>query len=223
MKQYKLLIFDFDGTIADTKECVARSTQEALRFFELSNIPKEDIVRHMGIPIKDFVKQRTHNEYSDEFYDNFVKKYREIYKRNMTTQTKIFEGLHLVLGQLKENGAVLAIATSKGTQATQENLDHLGIRHYFDIILGEDLVTHKKPHPESIRAVMKYVKITNPKDVLMIGDSTYDIQMGKQAGVDTAAVTWGAHEREKLQTKNPDFVFESVEKLQMVLTNSLLT
>lgn len=222
MKHYKLLIFDFDGTIADTKDCVAQSTQEALQFYKLLNIPKEDIVRHMGIPIKEFVKQRTHNQYSNEFYDNFVKKYREIYKRNMTTQTKIFEGLHHVLAKLKENGTILAIATSKGTQATQENLAHLGIRHYFDIILGEDLVTHKKPHPESIRIVMKHLNIHDPKDVLMIGDSVYDIQMGKASGVDTAAVTWGAHEKEKLQKENPDFVFESVEKLEMVLTNSLL-
>lgn len=212
MQSYKLFIFDFDGTLGDTRECIVASFQEALLQNNLPAAERNQIVHYMGTSLEEVFRKLTNGKFDDELYEKLVKDYRAFYRDFLTKKTLIFPEVEETLNKLKQKKALLSIATSKKTEFALLSCKYLHIAQYFDLYIGDDMVTQKKPNPEMLLYTLKKLDI-DYKDAVMIGDSTFDIEMGKAINMDTIAVTWGAHSKELLQQAGPTYTIDRFSEL----------
>lgn len=212
MKKYKLCIYDFDGTIGDTKECVTASFQESLSYNKLPFVKSEDIVILMGLPLIEMFKKLTDKELPNEMYEKLVADYRNTYAELLKTKTKVFPDVIETLKILKEKNTLCSVATSKKTDIAKINCSYLHVDTYFELIVGNDMVKNKKPHPEMLEYTLQKLKI-DKQDAVMIGDSTFDIEMGNAINMDTIAVTWGAHSKELLKTAHPSYIIDKFSQI----------
>jgi phosphoglycolate phosphatase len=210
---YQLFIFDFDGTLADTTECITSSFQRSIEKAGLPSVSREKIIYLMGLPLKEVYKALLGATYEDDFYESLIKCYREHYTVFMPTKTHLYEGIEDILSSLKRRKRLCTIATSKKTALVALNAKYLGIHQYFDLIVGDDAVSLKKPDPEMVLHTLEELQIPDKSKVLVIGDSIFDIEMGNAAGVDTCAVTWGAHTTAELRKSSPTYLLENTAEL----------
>lgn len=207
------ILFDFDGTLADSGATVALATQAAFRDFALPEPSTETIAYYMGIPIETSFKAMVpdHN-FTPTTYDALLNRFREHAQALESSQVTLFPGITATLSDLKANGHPLFIVTSKPTQVLERNLERLGIMSFFTDWIGSDQVAHYKPAPDGILILLDRYQL-NPDNTVMVGDATHDLQMGKAAGVKTAAVTWGAHTQTALKSENPDWLCHTTPEL----------
>jgi phosphoglycolate phosphatase len=104
------------------------------------------------------------------------------------------------------------VATSKNTEFAVLSSQHLGIDRYIDLVVGDDKVTYKKPHPEMLHLILSHLHI-DTSQAAMIGDAVTGIQMGNAAGMDTIAVTWGAHPEALLRAAHPTRIVHQLSDL----------
>ena len=207
----KLIIFDFDGTIADTKEGILETVNVTLNDFGFPYTTGEKLFPLIGLPLEDiFSKVLPKNANTD--IQALTKHYRKIYNTVASPKTKMFPGMRKTLEPLSKRGIVLAVATSKKREGVMRMLEALGISHLFPIVLSDDLVKNKKPFPDMVESILSKTKIEK-HNALVVGDSIYDIRMGKNAGVKTCAVTYGTGSRTELLKEKPDIVIHKISAL----------
>lgn len=209
MKNY---IFDFDGTLADSKLCSVVATKGAFEEFGL-NIPSTEQIEHfMGIPIEISFREMTDHVFTDESFNRLLQIFREHYRASENDTLTTFPGIPEVLQKLTSEEKQLFVVSSKKSDVLLRNLQTLKIDTYFKDIIGSDKVTHYKPHPDGILKVMKQYGLTQ-EETVMIGDAIFDLQMAKSANVFSCGVTWGSHKREKLLNEEPTFLIDEVNQL----------
>jgi phosphoglycolate phosphatase len=215
---YQLFVFDFDGTLADSSECVVASFAGALERNRLPPVDPELIVHHMGRSLPEVFRELT-GRVHDEIIQQLVADYREIYRTLLPEKTYAVPGIAEALHHLTGADAVCTVATSKKTEFAVVSARHLGIDAHFTLYIGDDLVTNKKPHPEMLERTLAETGIP-PVAAVMIGDATTDIDMGNALGVDTIAVTWGAHPVDRLRAAGPTHIIDSAAQLQQFAPHS---
>jgi phosphoglycolate phosphatase/pyrophosphatase PpaX len=211
-KTYQLFVFDFDGTVADSGECIVASFAGAFERNRLPPVDPELIVRHMGRSLPDVFRELTGNVHADTRIQQLVADYCNIYRTLLPEKTHPFPGIADALEHLTAAGAVCTVATSKATEAAVVSARHLGIDGHFTLYIGDDLVTNKKPHPEMLERTLAKTGVS-PVAAVMIGDATTDIEMGNAVGVDTIAVTWGAHPIDRLRAAEPTHIIDTAAQL----------
>lgn len=205
-------IFDFDGTLADSKLCSVIATQEAFKEFGL-NVPNSEQIEHfMGIPIEVSFKEIADYVFTDESFNELLQIFRKRYKANEIDTLTVFPEIPDLLQELKSLGKQLFVVSSKKSDVLLRNLQKLQIDNYFNDIIGSDKVTHYKPHPEGILRIVELYNL-DKKETVMIGDAIFDLQMAKSANVASCGVTWGSHKKEKLLEEEPTFLVEEVKQL----------
>ena len=209
MKSY---IFDFDGTIADSKQCSILATKEAFQILELEIPSIEDIEYYMGIPIEQSFKQMLSEQLDDFMFDRLLDTFRQEYKRFENDSLILFPDMMNVLKELNYQGKQCFVVSSKKTDVLLRNLQTLEIAQFFKDYIGSDQVENYKPHPDGILKLVERYQI-EIEDSIMIGDAIFDIQMGKSAGCKTCAVTWGSHAEELLLAESPTFCIHKVSNL----------
>ncbi|GAB2027211.1 HAD family hydrolase [Lactovum odontotermitis] len=212
----KNVIFDFDGTLGDSKDIGNTATRKAFVEFGLAKPARETMEYYMGIPIEQSFRKMADRELPEAEFERLVTEFRRLYQLYEGDYLTTFPGTEEMLSSVTEAGLQLFVASSKPSVSLQRNLEFLGIAGFFKEVIGSDLVTHYKPHPESIdRIVEKYA--LERSETVMVGDAIFDLQMGKSAGVKTCAVTWGSHPEEALRKENPDFVVHDNTELTQIL------
>jgi phosphoglycolate phosphatase len=208
-----LIIFDLDGTLVDSARCVVAATQEAFVQHQLAPPTEEQVVASMGIPIeRSFVGWSGLDDPA-----HLIADFREIYKSRSRELITVFPGIREALQELSDAGHQLAIATSKKREMAELNLTDCDLIHFFVKIIGSNDVGNYKPHPESAQKIIEHTG-DSPETVWVVGDSTYDIDMGNAAGCKTCAVTWGAHTGITLAASSPNAMVSSVTEMMLVLT-----
>ena len=206
------IIFDFDGTLADSKKCSILATQAAFKACNLP-IPEDAVIAHyMGIPIEQSFKEMAQCDLTEQALGELLTTFRSYYKQFENDTLQLFPGMMEVLEQLQKRNVKCFVVSSKKTDVLKRNLATLQIESFFQDCIGSDQVQHYKPHPEGIEILLERFRL-EAKDCLMVGDAIFDIEMGQRAGCQTCAVTWGSHSKEMLQSEQPDFVVEQVEDL----------
>lgn len=208
----KYYIFDFDGTLADSKQCSVLATQQAFREFGLTEPSEEQIEHYMGIPIEVSFKEMAEIEFTDASFEELLSTFRKAYKELENEKLTVFTHIPEVLQKLVKEDKQLFVVSSKKSDVLLRNLQTLQIDTYFKDIIGSDKVTHYKPHPAGILKLMELYDL-HPEATIMIGDAIFDLQMANAAGVQSCGVTWGSHSREKLQQENPAFLIDEVKQL----------
>ena len=209
MKNFDLIVFDWDGTVMDSTAVIAMSIQEAARDLGLP-VPDRDLASHViGLGLADAL-QIAVPQLARADYPRMAERYR-VHWRAHEDDLVLFKGMRELLDSLKAGSYRLAVATGKSRAGLDRVLAHGDLGHVFDWTRCAD-ETQSKPHPQMLIDVMERLGAT-PERTLMIGDTTHDSQMAANAGAHALSVTYGAHPRAQLATLAPRALVDSVEEL----------
>ncbi len=210
--QIKLVIFDFDGTIADTKKLIVSVKQETMRRMGLPVESEEVCASTIGLPLKESYIA-TYPGFDEERIGECVTTYRAVFDELKDTISPVaFPGVKETLEAIKEKGIVQTIATSRNTDTLNEFLSAWGIAGYFPYVLGGSDTVRCKPDPEPVLKTLSDLSFS-AENTLVVGDMTYDIEMGRRAGAYTCGVTYGNSDRETLAAAGADHIIDSFTQL----------
>lgn len=208
MKKYDYVIFDFDGTIVDTGEGILKSLQYAFEKQGRDVPDLSDLKRFIGPPIHySFV---TFYDVSEDKVQEYIKSYRERYRKIGIFECEIYDGITDVLKQLHDNGVKIGIASSKPISLIYDVMNHLGITDSFDAVVGTlfDDSNHSGK-TDLVLESMKKLGATDKSKVLMVGDRYFDIDGGAGAGVDTCGVVYGYGSAEEFREHNATYICDN--------------
>lgn len=216
-ERYQLIIFDWDGTLMDSIERIVSSVQAAAKSCSL-NVPDNSQVSDIiGLSLPQAMKTLFPNINASDTA-KLIEQYRYQFIEVNDTPMPLFTDTIPLLNALTQNNKILAIATGKGREGLQRVLNQTNTGHYFQAsrCAGE---ASSKPSPEMLLSLLEQLQIA--KDcALMIGDSKYDLQMAKTAGIDSIGVTFGVHSRSQLSQYQPKATVDSLTELQGLLTTN---
>ena len=208
---YKNLIFDFDGTIADSKECSIVATQKSFKERGLEEPTVILIEYYMGIPIEKSFSLMSSVDLDDHQLEALIKTFRQNYKEVESSYLKLYKHMTEQLQSLSKDKQ-LFVVSSKKTDVLIRNLEILDIDHLFTEVIGSDKVNHYKPSPDGINYILNKYQLEN-EETIYIGDAIFDMQMANSAKVASCAVTWGTHSIEELKSENPTYIIHEVTEL----------
>lgn len=198
--EHELIIFDWDGTLMDSIAKIVRCFNAALEDAGVSG-PGEDAIRHViGLGLGEAVAELL-PETDAATRDEVVERYRRHFLHLDQTGMELFPGVRAGLEDLSAQGYLLAIATGKARRGLERVLRDTGTAHLFCATRCAD-EAFSKPHPRMLEDILEQTGFTAGQ-ALMIGDTTYDMQMARHAGMDGLAVTYGVHGRELLAQHGP--------------------
>lgn len=213
-RQLDLITFDWDGTLMDSAGRIARCIQAAAQDLG-AKIPADEDARYViGLGLENALRIAIPDLPSSR-YSEAVERYRHHYMIH-GEDIPLFSGVVELIDQLTERGYRLAVATGKSRKGLDRALKGCGLFERFHATRCVD-ECHSKPHPQMLHELMEHFDIA-PESTLMIGDTTHDLLMGKNAGTHTVAVTYGAHPRSALETESPTHCVSSIEELTSWLT-----
>ena len=208
----QLIILDFDGTLADTRDNIVRTLQASMHQLGLPVADEAACASTIGLKLDDACRHLYPDGPAD-LADRFVETYREIFFRNKESLVPApFPHVLPTLRQLRQRGVVLTIASSRGTGSLHAFIDAMGLRDCISYVLGADSVEHTKPHPEPVLRTLRETGI-DAAHTLVVGDMPVDILMGRNAGVQTCGVTYGNATRDQLQAAGTDFLIDDFAEL----------
>ena len=211
MKKYQYLFFDLDGTLTNPGEGITNSVAYALDKFGISVSDRTALYPFIGPPLIDsFMKLYG---FSHEDAERAVAYYREYFRDRGIFENLVYEGIHDALTSLKHAGKTLVIATSKPEPFAKRIVEHFGLSEYFTLVAGASFDETRSEKWDVIEYAIHTLKLTNRKEIVMIGDRKHDIIGAKKTDLDSIGVLWGYGDREELTTAGADMIFEKVEQL----------
>jgi len=213
--RYKAAVFDFDGTLVDTREPILLGLKRAFATAGRTPPPDPEILRHVGFGLHEVLVKLV-GPMAPEEIERLAADYRARFDEVAPGRTRVFEGMFETLGRLRADGVRLGIATNRTRESLEPMLVEHGLTEVFDVWLTAGCVPFPKPHPLMLVQALEALG-TDERSALMVGDTTVDIRMGRAAGVDTCAVTYGAHTEEELRSEGPTHVVHRAADLPEVV------
>lgn len=211
----KNIIFDFDGTLADTSKLIIATMQESIKDIDLPYRSTEKIKSTIGVRLEEIPSILwPEKDGLGESFANIYRKNFEVLKDKFSIE--LFPNVMDILSLLKNKGCGMAIATSRSQKSVEELTEQLGILDNFKYLLGGDNVEKGKPNPESIFKILRKMN-WNSEDTIMVGDMAVDILMGKNAGIRTCGVTYGNGKEKELKDAEADSIITSFSELEEIL------
>ena len=207
----KLIILDFDGTLADTRGLIVKTMQQTLDALGLESCTDEQCAAMIGLPLKQAFTDLLPMD--DEMGDRCAETYRRLFNENNAVYTvPAFPNVLETLHQLHEQGYTLTIASSRSHRSLMEFVEDMHLDEVIPYVLGADDVKQAKPHPEPVLKTLETFGC-KPEDTWVVGDTWYDIEMGRRAGVRTCGVTYGNGSREELIRAGADVLVDDFGEL----------
>jgi phosphoglycolate phosphatase len=214
MKKYKLVIFDWDGTLMDSVGRIVSSMRSAAAQANL-NIPSEEAVKNIiGLSLPE-ATDILFPLCTEQQARHLLVFYKEHYVTHDTTPSPLFNHAISLLQQLKDNQQLLAVATGKGRNGLERVMAETDTKAYFNASKCAD-ESESKPSPDMVLQLLEQLNI-NPQEAVMIGDTVHDMAMARSAGIDRIGVTMGVHDRESLSEFQPIAVVDSLAELEPLL------
>ena len=205
----ELVIFDFDGTLIDSKYDIASSVNLTLADLGLPVRSTEEIFGFVGDGIKQLLRLSV-GEGNHARYEEALAVFREHYLMHCLDTTQFYPGLERVFESL--NGCSKAIATNKSLEYTLRIVEGLGVKDWFAAIESPEESSDLKPDPGMLLRILGRLRIPTERAVL-VGDSTNDVRAAQAAGMRSCAVGYGYGNRDKVLALNPDYFCESPEDI----------
>lgn len=219
MQHYKLVIFDWDGTLMDSVDRIVSSMQSAAKTVGLAIPSNDDVKQIIGLSLNIGLK-KLFIAITPEQVAAMLVQYKHQYIEGDKTPTPLFEDALTLLAGLKQERKLLAVATGKGRDGLNRVLQISDTSHFFNTTrcAGE---MPSKPDPEMINSILTELDIA-PHEAIMIGDTSHDLQMAQNAGVDSIGVTFGVHDGQTLQQYSPKAIVNSISELHALLIQPCL-
>jgi pyrophosphatase PpaX len=201
--RFSTVLFDLDGTLVNTNDLIIASFDHTFRTCLGLTVPPEKLRTHIGETLIN-----TMRSYSEERAQELCDCYRAFNLAHHDRLIKQFEGVKEAIQELHAAGVKLAIVTSKQTETAWRGVKMAELDPYFDVLVGVDQVQKPKPDPEPVYLALEKLGVKPGPDVLMMGDTRFDILTGKNAGVKTVCVGWTIHDRAEIEALAPDYWVE---------------
>ena len=217
----RLVIYDLDGTLIDSRSDIVRSVNRTLSDLGFSNLSSNQVSAYVGNGVSNLMRgvlkeaasqhQLSENQRAiEKLTQKAIKIYRKHYQEHMLDETRLYPNVEEVLKYYK--GLKQAVMTNKPEEFSVKILQSLGVLGYFFRVIGGDQALPKKPDPKAVFELMRLAAAT-PSETVLVGDSTTDIKTGKAACVRTVAVTYGFGSAEELGEARPDLMIDDFAKL----------
>ena len=215
-RRFDLIAFDWDGTLFDSTAIIVRCIQAAVRDVGGTVPTDKEAAYVIGMGLMQALAHAA-PDVPPEKYTELGNRYRFHYLQHQD-DLSLFEGVLPLLNDLRERGHLLAVATGKSRRGLDEALHSVDLRGVFDGSRTADQ-TAGKPHPLMLQELMAEFDVA-PERLLMIGDTTHDLQMAVNAGCASVGVSYGAHEPDAFHALQPLAVVHSVRELHDWLLNN---
>lgn len=182
--RYSLILFDLDGTLADTHQLIFDSFNFVLRKYKSIEMAPKEILSYFGPPEEVCITNMLGRGNFDSVWKDFIG-----YYSSHLSETTVFEGVKGLLQSLKSHGKRVGVLTAKGTTTAELTLEFHGLKSLFDIIVTGSQVRNHKPDPEGVSLVLRTLG-KKASETILIGDSPSDYRAAGSAGTDFIAVTY---------------------------------
>lgn len=214
MHNYKLIIFDWDGTLMDSVSRIVSSMQGAARAIAIKPPSNEQAKQIIGLSLPKAITI-LFPACTPKQIDLLTIQYKHQYLNVDVTPTPLFSHAIELLSNLNENERLLAVATGKGRAGLKRVLQASNTSHFFQASrCGDESIS--KPNPDMLNSLLNELQI-QPHEAVMIGDTTYDMEMAQRAGVDRIGITHGVHDYQTLSQHQPIAIVDSLIELQQIL------
>ena len=195
MVMIRLIIFDLDGTLVDSSVDLTNALNYAIAPYDMGQLSVEETKRLVGEGITRLIEKLLGDERRG-IRQAVMDRFMEHYSAHLVDFTRPYEAVPEVLGMLHRYRK--AVISNKRESLSKRLLLHLGLLQFFDAVLGSDSVGEKKPSPKPVLRVMEMLSC-NPDGAVIVGDSNYDLEAGRAAGIGTIAVSYGYRDVSLLQ------------------------
>jgi len=225
----QLVILDFDGTLADTQPLIVSSIHRTLAELHLPSRTDDECRSIIGLPLREcFIKllgldpsplQGTalSGGNNPDIAELCADTYRRIFDEdNHPGVVTLFPHVLETLETLHDRGFQMAICSSRGRPTLDGFVSTFHLEEYFSMVVGASDVQHHKPHPEPVQLILRQLNVP-AGNALMVGDASYDILMGRNAGCRTCGVTYGNQSAADLRAAGADFLIDDFADLMNVI------
>ena len=208
--EYKLLIFDWDGTLADSIGRIVTAMQVAAQRSGHPERDEDSVKSIIGLGLPEAILT-LYPEMTDAQVVDFRQHYADVYIAMDTEPSPLFDGVLESLEAFRAEGYRLAVATGKARRGLDRVLKAHGWEDFFDVTRAAD-ETASKPDPLMLNQILAHCDV-RPEHALMVGDATFDLQMARNAGIDSVAVGYGAQSMERLLAFEPRLAIDTFSQL----------
>ena len=198
MKEYSTYIFDLDGTLLNTLNDLAASTNYALRSVNLPEHSVDDVRRFVGNGVRKLMERAIEGGDKNPLFDEAYATFRKHYLEHGLDTTQPYPGIMEMLKELKGRGKRIAVVSNKFYDATQELVRHF-FGEYVEVAIGERENIRKKPAPDTVVEAMRMLGV-GKENAVYIGDSDVDFNTAKNVGIPCISVLWGFRDKDFLQS-----------------------
>ena len=216
MANYKVVMLDFDGTIARTIPAILHASEKMLKMHGYGIDPVQ-VERNFGLALPEAFRCFANDpNIDDRTMEQMIIEFNDIYRNECEPLIELFDGVSETLDSLKRAGVTLLIASNNIRSVLERLTSRLNIAQYFDGIICADDVVNTKPAPDiALLALERYNVKGN--EALVVGDSTYDMEMGRGADCHLCGVSFGSHTPDMLRDKGAHYVIDHYSELRKIV------
>ena len=215
-RDIKLVIFDFDGTLADTKENIILTFQMTMKELGVEIKSRQECAATIGLTLEDAFKV-LYPGMAAEKYILLRDTYRRIFKENRKILVPgLFPEVMETLEELRRRGYLMSIASSRLSPSLHSFLEDMKIAHLFEYAIGGDNVEHPKPAPDAVLQILRHYNLS-AEEAFVVGDMPFDINMATNAGVKSCGVTWGNADAAQLKESGANYIIDKMSQLLEIL------
>lgn len=215
-KDYRLIIFDLDGTITDSQMGIVKSLEYSFEQMGRHDMKGRDLNVFIGRSLDD-IYMETFNTQQSDIISRAIMHYRERFEEIGMFENKLYPGVQSLLKAIHKSGAYIALASIKPALYSNEILRHFGIMKYFSYTVGSSIDGRHADKGELIDIVMRRFSMHDPGQCIMIGDREGDIIGAHANGIESIAVTYGYGIRDELSAAGPGYMAENTEHILRIL------
>ena len=191
-RSIKLVIFDLDGTLIDSRLDLIHSVNATLRHMHRPELPGDVIASYVGDGVSMLVRRALGDPKDESFFQKALDYFLAYYREHKLDHTTVYEGIPEALAHIGSNGRgrKMAVLSNKPVLPARAIVKELGLEDFFVKVYGGNSFDTKKPDPLGVNKLLKETK-TCATDAMIVGDSAVDVLTGRNAGISTCGVTYG--------------------------------
>lgn len=214
-RKYDLIVFDWDGTLANSTQLIVDAICQASIDVGLPEPSQEAASSIIGLGFREAIYE-LFGQIPDALLSQITARYTLYYGAG-ENDIPLFDGAQEIIEYLRSLDVQLGVATGKGRAGLNRALERSGVKHHFMATRTVD-ECFSKPHPQMLHEMMQESMVV-PERSLMVGDTSFDLQMAQNAGIASLAVTYGAHPKDRLIAHQPLACFDEFSELSEWLRN----
>jgi phosphoglycolate phosphatase len=214
MLETKLIIFDLDGTLVDSRQDIVNGINFMLKEMNLDEKPFDEIISYVGRGVEELIKDSIGRE-NFQLRAKALDIFKIYYKAHPADNARTYPGVKDTLGYF--DGKDKAVITNRNHNSSITILEKMGIAGFFKSIIGDDNTSCLKPSRCQFDRLFEELDVRDRQKVLMVGDMDIDVLAGKASGIATCAVTYGIGKRQDIEHVMPDYIIDDICELKKII------